>query len=69
MKVSLRYPSSLQHFGASQALVDEEWRLLVAVGQNLHLGVDRVQVPAKGVTLQAFPQCHALTNVSVGAFV
>ncbi len=61
------YPSSLQDFGSSQALIDEQWLLLVAVGNGLHLWVDRVQVPAERLTLQLLPQRHALADVTITA--
>lgn len=63
-----RYPSSLQDLGPSQALVVEQRRLLlIAVGDGLHLGVDRVQVPTERATLQPLPQRHALADVAVTA--
>lgn len=64
-----RYPSSLQDFRSSQAFVDEQRRLLlfVAIGDGLHLGVHRVQVPAERPTPQLLPQRHALADVAVTA--
>ena len=67
MKDVFRYPSSLQDFGSSQTLIDEQRLLLVAVGGGLHLGVHRVQVPTEGPTLELLPQRHSLADVTITA--
>ena len=61
------YPSSLQHLGPAQArLVHKHLLLLVAVGLQLHLGVDGIQVPAERAALQPPPQRLPLAHVPVG---
>lgn len=42
-----RYPSSLQDFRTLKVFVEENWLMLVAAGDSLHLWVHCVQVPAK----------------------
>lgn len=68
MNMSVWYLSSLQNVGSFQTLVDEQrLQLLVAIGDGLHLGVDGVQIPAEGVTLQPSPQLHPLADVTKAA--
>lgn len=59
------YPTPLQDFGPLQTLVDKDRMLGLVWGGDLHFGVDIVQVPFEGVTLQTLPNSNPLTDVTI----